>query len=284
MSGRDLQRTRRLQWLLIVRYLGTRSPGPEGSGLAGRGGPGARPRMGGPAMTTQIWLTTREVGEIFENEIGAAGGKVRDRFDDGTRLYLRAILPGEREVRPGDRVQGGVALRGTQEEISVHPYLFRQVCSNGAIRAHALESRHILRPEFSSGDESQRTYELVEAIRQCCTEAAFAESAREMRSAQTTDMDRALEMLPVLAGLAHDPRMRSIVTSLIHQYLKRLRDGDHSRFSFMNLVTATARDQRDPEIRWRLEVLGGKIPVAAAPGSSEPQGVRQQAENMLLHA
>ena len=36
---------------------------------------------------------------------------------------------------------------------------------------------------------------------------------------------------------------------------------DRSRFGLMNAVTSVARDTRDPELRWRLEELGGGIPV-----------------------
>jgi hypothetical protein len=32
-------------------------------------------------------------------------------------------------------------------------------------------------------------------------------------------------------------------------------------FGFMNAVTAVARDTRDPETRWRLEELGGAVPL-----------------------
>jgi hypothetical protein len=37
---------------------------------------------------------------------------------------------------------------------------------------------------------------------------------------------------------------------------------DRSRFGLMNAVTSVARDTHDPELRWRLEELGGGIPAA----------------------
>ena len=33
----------------------------------------------------------------------------------------------------------------------------------------------------------------------------------------------------------------------------------------MNAVTSLVRDTRDPEVRWRLEELGGGIPALVAP-------------------
>jgi hypothetical protein len=227
-------------------------------------------------MTSSDWLTTREIGEVFAEEISTAGGKVIDRFDDGFRIYLRAVLRREREVRRRDRIQGGVALRATPEEISVHPYVFRQVCSNGAIRAHALETRQISRDDFQGADAPRQSYALVEAIRVCCSEAAFAESAREMRSARSSKLDAALEMMSFLARMGHDPQMQAAGAAILDQYFDRTRAKDRSRFGFMNIVTSVARDQRDPEVRWRLEELGGGIPVAPSEPDFEPSPVEEK--------
>src|SRR4051794_23479191 len=95
------------------------------------------------AMMRQDWLTTGEIGDIFAEEIAAAGGSVSETFAEGTCLFARSVLPGTRDVRAGDSVQGGVALRAAEEDIWVHPYIFRQVCRNGAIRAHAIQTRHL---------------------------------------------------------------------------------------------------------------------------------------------
>src|SRR6516225_6622760 len=135
-------------------------------------------------MMTQGWLTTGEIKEIFADEVEAAGGRVSDVFDDGARIFLRAVLAGEKQVQPGDRVQGGVALRATEEAIWVHPYVFRQVCSNGAIRAHAIETREIHRSEFATEEQAEVVFALREAIRACSCEEAFAQGAAEMRSAR----------------------------------------------------------------------------------------------------
>jgi transposase len=51
-------------------------------------------------------------------------------------------------------------------------------------------------------------------------------------------------------------------------------------FSLMNAVTSLARDERDPELRWRLEELGGAVPSLQAlrkpPGADRPQAVRRE--------
>ena len=207
-----------------------------------------------------------------------AGGHVSDRFDDGTRLFLRAVLPDEREVRSGDRLRGGVAVRATQEEISVHPYVFRQVCSNGAIRAHATQSRRIERNVFSPGDVSEVEVTLREAVRACCLEDAFAGGVDEMRSSLESGIDLALTMMPMMSRLLRaEPRRRIFKTILDRLFESR----DTSRFGWMNAVTSVARDTTDPELRWRLEELGGGIPVAAEEAGRQRGRVR---EPMLLGA
>ena len=42
-------------------------------------------------MTLLDWLTTREIGQMFAEELSAAGGSVSDQFEDANRLFLRAF-------------------------------------------------------------------------------------------------------------------------------------------------------------------------------------------------
>ncbi len=68
-----------------------------------------------------------------------------------------------------------------------------------------------------------------------------------------------------------------------------LESEDHSAFDLMNAVTAVARDQRDPEVRWRLEELGGGVPALKfpeiRPGDSEAElGVFEVRERLVLAA
>ncbi len=210
-------------------------------------------------MATWDWPTTAEIGAIFAEEIAEAGGKVTDRFDGGGLLLARSVLPGVREVGRDDRVQGGVAVRATGAEIRVHPYVFRQVCSNGAIMARAIQTRQVVRDDATDYGSVAPAGSLREAIRACCSEEAFAASAEGMRSAREAEADLALMVTPMLATLP--PK---VVESLIRAIFGRFREErDRSRFGLMNAVTSVARDTRDPDLRWRLEELGGGIPVAA---------------------
>lgn len=201
-------------------------------------------------------LTTSAVRRIFEEETVAQGGHVKDAFDDGRRLFLRSILPPVREVRPDDMVNPGVAMRATEEDVWIHPYLFRQVCTNGAIMAHSIESRHIRIATLSAADDAEWT--LRAAIRDCSTQEVFATSASEMRSTVDREADLAITMMSFMGrmGAGEDSR---VITDILEQYFN---SGDHSAFGWMNAITAVARDTENPEMRWRLEEAGGGVPAA----------------------
>jgi hypothetical protein len=225
-------------------------------------------------MTAFGWLTTREIKEIFADEIEAAHGKMSEVFDDGARIFLRAVLAPEKEVQRKDHVQGGVAVRATSEDICIHPYVLRQVCSNGAIRAHAIEARTIRRVDFSIDEQSHVEYALREAIRACSSEEAFAQGVAEMRSAHnSSEIDVALMMMPALARMARGADTQAIMSTILDRFFA---DRDRSRFGLMNAVTSVARDTRDPELRWRLEEFGGGI--AAKVRMPTPRPVQARAK------
>jgi hypothetical protein len=190
---------------------------------------------------------------------------VSDAFADDARLYLRSILPLVREVRPNDQVQGGVALRAYEGEVWVHPYLFRQVCRNGAVVAWATQSRHVEGLDQLATDVSAET--LREAVRACCAADAFTTAAEAMRTAADVHADSILALIPLLSRW---PAAQWV--QLLVQIEDRFRnEGDLTRFGLMNAVTSLARDTRDPDLRWRLEELGGGVPVATTPTLPDDQ-------------
>ena len=211
-------------------------------------------------------LPTQDIGEIFADEVTRLGGRVSDAFDDGARLFTRAILPSVQEVQPADRVNGGVALMAMGEEIRVHPYIFRQICTNGAIMAQAIQTRAVAMPAWPS-EVVTATEELRQAIRACAAPAAFATGAAAMRSAVDQDVNLMLNLMPALARMSEQMRGQ-----LLHPILERYLAERPSAFALMNAVTSVARDTRDPETRWRLEELGGGIASLAARGPGRTPG------------
>jgi len=203
-------------------------------------------------------LSTAEIQAIFAEEISDAGGFNSETFDDGVRLFSRAILPWIDDVRPKDQMKGGVAIRATECEICIHPYLFRTVCRNGAIMAHAIETRRVENTDILS---ETATFALREAVRGCCVEDAFTGALQDVRSIVQSEVDQALTLMPLLFRLPS-----AAGSEMIRQILFRfMEEPEQSRFSLMNAITSVARDTRDPELRWRLEELGGGIVVARTP-------------------
>jgi hypothetical protein len=216
-----------------------------------------------PVMPSHV-LSIAEIRDLFAAEIADAGGVVSEAYDDGRLLFARSLLPGLADVRPNDKLQGGVALKASEREICLHPYLFRLVCKNGAIRAHAIQTRRIdlsdtLLPEVAA--EALR-----EAVRACCAEETFTEGIDEARSSTRSQVDLALEMIPMLAQM-----QRTLNPAVVHQILFRLMgETDRSRFALMNAVTSVARETKDQDLRWRLEEFGGGVPVSRPIGPVNP--------------
>src|SRR5947207_980406 len=128
-------------------------------------------------------------------------------------------------------MRGGVAVRATAHDLRVHPYIFRTVCSNGAIIARATQIWRIERDDLAA--DSHRSAvgviaEFREAVRACSADEAFASAAEGMRSATFTAADQFVNLLPLLSqALRHLPLKQA--GQVIEQILGRFdRDGDRS--------------------------------------------------------
>lgn len=204
-------------------------------------------------------LSTAAIAAVFTEGVQLHSGRVTESFDDGTQLFSRSLLPFVEEVRPADRMQGGLAVRATDSEIWLHPYLYRKVCSNGAIMAHSLESLHVEYSEFATEDDVIR--ELQGAIAACCEEGVFVAAVKNVRASVNVGVDYALNLMPLLSRM---PDAASV--EIIMQIIRQFSSGQvQSRFSLMNAITSVARDTRDSEQRWRLEELGGAVGAGITP-------------------
>ncbi len=210
-------------------------------------------------MSRSHALANADVLDIFTEEITARGGRVTSVFEEGDGLLARSVLPRVEKVRPGDRMQAGVAVKANEDEVLVHPYLFREVCRNGAITARVLSSREV--GDLDLYDRDQAFYLLREAIDACATEETFTGIMSRLREAGGTDADLALDLM------SHFSRRE---LSFLGRALRDIKDrffrsGDRSRYGLMNAVTSVARDTTDAEERWNLEELGGQIGAGLAP-------------------
>jgi hypothetical protein len=205
-------------------------------------------------------LTIADIKALFAEEIATLGGTVSDTFEDEMRLFTRSILPPLQEVRKADQVQGGVALRANESSVWVHPYVFRLVCRNGAIIAHALQTRQLEIHEFVTPEEAASA--IRNTIQDCGSSEAFTAAAEEIRSAGRSEVDVVLSLLPFLTRFS-SAVSAEIFTSILVRFHEDRKD--RSRFALMNAVTSVARDTSDPELRWRLEELGGSVAACRTP-------------------
>ncbi len=210
-------------------------------------------------------LTTLDILNIFKQTLARCGGETDGVILDDHRLFARSVLPCIEQVRPGDGLKGGVAIKANDEGVCVYPYVFRLVCKNGAIMAHAIEGRQI--QHIQCWDPQLATISIREGIEACCTPEVFADNVSRIRSGCGTDIDMVLNLAPLLARYGADNK-------IFAQVLDRFfRDGDRSRYGLANAVTATAREVREPELKWNLEELGGGVMIGAI--STPPRNGRR---------
>jgi hypothetical protein len=198
-------------------------------------------------------LTTLEVMAAFADEVADRGGRVTDTYEDGRRLFARSILRESKEVRLGDEVQNGIALKATDEGLWVYPYVLRLVCRNGAVMPQTIDEQFVENLAWQDPDAALES--LREAVRCSSATVSFTDNVRKMRQAIRMDADIAI-FLQVSQHLtaAHPDLMAQIMGQFAQSE-------DRSQFGLANAVTATARDTRDPELRWNLEELGGAMAI-----------------------
>ena len=207
-------------------------------------------------MSTTLWPATGTIARAFADEIVALGGEIHDSFDDGQCVYVRAVLQRHDDVRHGDVIQAGVALRVVGASILVDPYTFRLVCSNGAIAMSTERSHRARRVEIGwAVDVVDAVLDDVRLlVRDCAQPAEFAAFVGRMRSATTVSGNIMRRMAPLMAQLP--PAQRATILLMI---MGRFEADEPTLYGMMNAVTATARDSADPALRWRLETFGGDL-------------------------
>lgn len=196
-------------------------------------------------------LEVELVRALFRAEIHGLGGDVPDEVSDGRRLFARAVLPEQADVASRDLVKPGVALRYSEDEVEVRPYVFRVVCRNGAIVAHSGAGQRVYLP--ASGDPDRKLRDVREAIHAAAGADAFTGFVASMRSARDLHPD-----LPLIVMSAM--RRAELDEATLLDFMERYRrEGTFDLFALGNAMTSLARDTTDPARRWRREALGAAI-------------------------
>ena len=195
----------------------------------------------------------------FTEEVKQRGGNVTDVFHQGGRLYVRSLLPhvAERATQRSHARRRSAAFH--DDELWLHPYLFRQVCRNGAIMAQSIESLHVECLGVYTLEEG--SVMLREASPNAPSSTFFETSMRRIRRSAMSEIDELLNIMPHLMQLQR-AGMGRYFSEVFQRFIG---EGDRTRFGLMNAVTSTARDASDQDDRWRLEELGGGIGALLRP-------------------
>jgi hypothetical protein len=225
-------------------------------------------------MSTTYYPSTTQLRDAFTDEVRSLGGRVSDTYEDDARLLMRAVLPAVRDVGAGDTIQAGVAMRVAGPQLGVHPYTFRQVCTNGAIAAYALDTHRVQLVEFETATEFVEAAlgELRLAVRKAAEPDVFRTTVDRMRTASTLHADQMINLIPVLSRVPR--QFRAGVLRMIGERFAH--DGDPTMFGIVNAVTSVARDTADPDIRWKLEEAGGLLLAHGPWTPSRPRIVAEE--------
>ena len=144
--------------------------------------------------------------------------------------------------------------------------------------AQAVQTRRIELPSEEDAHDDVMG-ELRETIRACGDPDVFAHSVDEIRSSVDREADFALTVLPMLDRLPEAVRV-SMMGLIAGRFFGA---AERSRFGLMNAVTSLARDTTEPDLRWRLEEIGGGIP-AMKPVPRRPVGMAMVPPQVYVHA
>lgn len=231
---------------------------------------------------TSLRPTNAELQQLFLAATRACGEATIDVVDTGTQLWARAVFERTGDVRPGDTLRSGVAMRTLGEEVLVHPFVLREICINGAVRAHATSTRCISRQRIDASTQSAHAYsldvlreELTRAVQGCAAPATFAEGVDEMRAALEADAEAVLAALGfsrILASLGSSANAQLVyrIIARLMRHLAQAGGRDRTAFAFGNALTAAGRDAQLPAARWALEEYGAAVFAASRSPAAPP--------------
>lgn len=237
----------------------------------------------GGERTARAYLSDRyrrlddfDLAEAILPILQEAGAKVESAEVTDTRLHIKAVVHEvQEEVKPGDVVSAGVAIRNSEVghgALSVQPLVYRLVCSNGMIVAdRAVRRFHVgrqvdsddalvaFRDETLRKDDEAFFAKIADVTRSALTEASFRVIVEGLREA--ADSERMEDPIEGVSRLAKTHDLGDREKGSVLQHL--LQGGDLSAWGVANAVTRTAQDVEDYERATELETLGSAIVASA---------------------
>lgn len=187
------------------------------------------------------------------------------------KLHINALLPGlTAEVRVGDVVQAGVAIRNSEVgsgSLFVAPRVWRLSCLNGLlVDAFAMRKFHVGRQadeeaydlfadDTLKADDTAYYLKCRDMVKAALTEATFTTIVGKLTEAANTD---AIQN-PVAATemLANRFTLREAEEAAVLRQLTT--GGDLTRWGVINAMTAAAKDAETYERQRDMEAAGGVL-------------------------
>ena len=210
-------------------------------------------------------------GEVFSSEITER------------RLYVQIRSPRlEGEVKVGDVVQGGLAVRNSEVgcgSLSVEFLLYRLACKNGAVMERVMRRAHIGRKvTFGDGvDEGLAVEHVSDETRQLEDATFFSKVTDLVTSTMTQERFRGvLQTAQRAAGLQIEAAPDKVVSAVAREVkmtqdeggelLRHLiKGGDLTAWGYANAVTHIAHEAKSYDRAVELETAGGRLMGMAAP-------------------
>jgi hypothetical protein len=184
--------------------------------------------------------------------VEALGGGEPEAAEVNGRMLARAVLPKQFEVREGDVVHRGVAVKAERQSACVAP-LFWPNCRNGAILAHPTWEQRFDMNAIWSRAEALRGFAAV--VRGVGRSKAFAAAARALRRTTKTSVNQ--PFLPLLMRpCQRDNAFSGYMTKVWTMFYG---SDDQTEYFAINAVSSVARDIIEPELKWEFEVAAGEM-------------------------
>ena len=187
-------------------------------------------------------------------------------------LHIQATMKVEGEIRKGDVVRYGVAIRNSEigrGALSISPLLMRLVCTNGMVIADSVRRRAHIGGSYL--EEQDGWVALSSATQLLKTRAMIAELGEYLEAmASREKFEESLNKLRDVANqeLPAEPTM--VVESLAARYslqkpeaesalIALAESKDYSRWGLANAITVLANEQPSYDRAIEFETLGGRI-------------------------
>jgi len=210
---------------------------------------------------------------------GMPGAEIKSCELTDTKMYIKVVDPRlEQEIVKGDAVQAGVIISNSEVghgSVSVHPLLYRLICSNGMVAAdEGMRKYHVGRINESGegdyeiyrdttieADDKAFLMKLEDTVAAAVNEARFLKLVDKLRDSTTTriaavDAPRIVELTAKEFSINQDEG-KGILGHLIE-------GGDLSLYGLGNAVTRHAKEVESYDRSTELENTGYKI-VTMAP-------------------